>query len=98
MITEHAVLQIDPTKAAEFEAAFAQARPLIAGQPGFLSLRLLRIHETAGRYVLFVGWAALADHTEGFRSSPEYAPWRALLHPFYDPMPDVEHASDVFTD
>lgn len=96
MIAEHAVLQIDPTQSAEFEATFALARPLIAVQPGFRSLRLIRIDETPGRYVLLVGWDKLTDHTEGFRGSPEYQRWRSLLHPFYDPLPAVEHGSDVF--
>ncbi len=96
MITEHAVLQVDPSRTGAFESAFAQARPLIAVQRGFRSLRLLRIDQTPGRYVLMVGWDTLVDHTEGFRTSPEYARWRALLHPFYDPFPVVEHGVDVF--
>ena len=43
------------------------------------------------RYLLLVWWDALESHTEGFRKSPEYARWRELLHPFYDPFPVVEH-------
>jgi hypothetical protein len=31
----------------------------------------------------------------GFRSSPEYQRWRALLHRFYDPYPTVEHFSPL---
>lgn len=27
----------------------------------------------------------------GFRKSPEYPRWRALLHEFYDPMPTVTY-------
>ena len=34
-------------------------------------------------------------HTEGFRSSPSYQEWRALLHHFYDPFPTVEHYEQV---
>jgi hypothetical protein len=30
------------------------------------------------------GWRAIEDHTEGFRKSPEYQRWKALLHHFYD--------------
>ncbi|MGH6933009.1 MAG: antibiotic biosynthesis monooxygenase family protein [Dongiaceae bacterium] len=43
------------------------------------------------RYVLLVRWRRLEDHTEGFRQSPRYQDWRALLHHFYDPFPTVEH-------
>jgi len=27
----------------------------------------------------------------GFRTSPQYQEWKALLHHFYDPFPTVEH-------
>lgn len=95
MILEHAILQVDPDRAEEFEAAFGRARPLIAAQPGFGSLQLQRGIESPGRYVLLVTWDRLEDHTEGFRSSPEYATWAELLHRFYDPFPVVEHFEEV---
>jgi len=41
--------------------------------------------------VLLVQWKRLEDHTIGFRQSPEYQRWKALLHHFYDPFPTVEH-------
>ena len=37
----------------------------------------------------------LEDHTDGFRGSPAYDGWRALLHSFYDPFPTVEHFTPV---
>jgi len=39
---------------------------------------------------------SLADHTAGFRKSPEYAEWKSLLHHYYEPFPTVEHYSPVF--
>jgi heme-degrading monooxygenase HmoA len=42
-----------------------------------------------------VRWERLEDHTEGFRRSPEYERWKALLHHFYDPFPVVEHFTEV---
>ena len=50
-----------------------------------------RCLETPNRYLLLVAWKKLEDHTVGFRESPRYAQWRALLHHFYDPFPLVEH-------
>jgi len=95
MITECALLDVRPGAEADFEAAFRQARPLVAGQPGFVSLRLERCVENRSRYLLLVEWARLADHTEGFRRSAEYERWRALLHHFYEPFPTVEHFESV---
>ena len=91
MILEHAPLDVIAGREAEFEAAFATARPIIASMPGFVSLRLSRCIESPNRYLLLVEWERLEDHTEGFRGSPEYQAWRSLLHHFYDPFPTVEH-------
>lgn len=66
VIMEQAVLDVRPRTEAEFEAAFSQARAIIASMPGFESLRLLRCLETLHRYLLLVEWERLEDHTEGF--------------------------------
>lgn len=95
MILEHALLDVLPGHETEFQAAFDDARPLIARQPGFRSLRLDRCLEHPNRYLLLVEWDALEDHTEGFRTSPEYDRWRELLHPFYEPFPSVEHYETI---
>ncbi len=79
----------------DFEAAFAQAAPLISDMPGFRGLTLSRCVEDDGSYLLLVEWDRLEDHTVGFRESPEYQEWRRLLHPFYDPAPTVLHFQPV---
>jgi heme-degrading monooxygenase HmoA len=91
MILEHAVLDVLPGEVQRFEAAFADAKAIIASMPGFRSLRLERCIEQRSRYLLLVEWERLEDHTEGFRGSPEFERWRELLHHFYDPFPTVEH-------
>jgi heme-degrading monooxygenase HmoA len=97
VILEHAVLRVRPGQEAGFESAFAEARYIIAAMPGFGGLTLSRCIERPGSYLLLVHWRRLADHTEGFRTSPEYQLWRRLLHHFYDPFPTVEHYDPVFT-
>lgn len=91
MILEHALLDVRPGREDAFLAAFAEARPLIAAQKGFLDLSLERCVEAPSRFLLLVRWETLEDHTEGFRDSPEYVRWRELLHHFYDPFPEVTH-------
>lgn len=97
MILEHALLTVRPGEQAAFEADVARARPLIAATPGFRGLRLSRCLERDTGYLLLVEWDRLEDHTEGFRGSPAYAGWKALLHPYYDPFPVVEHFTTVLT-
>jgi heme-degrading monooxygenase HmoA len=91
MILELALLDVIAGREAEFEAAFAQAQTIIASMPGYLGHELQRCVERPSRYVLLVRWQRLEDHTNGFRGSAEYQRWKALLHHFYDPFPDVEH-------
>lgn len=91
MILEHALLQVSGEREVEFEESFRAAAPIISSMPGFRSLRLERCIEDRSRYLLLVQWEHLEDHTEGFRQSPAYQQWKALLHHFYDPFPTVEH-------
>lgn len=97
MILEQAVLPVVPGREADFEAAFAEARQIIAAQHGFLGLTLSRCLERPSGYLLLVEWETLEDHTEGFRGSAGYQQWRELLHHFYEPFPVVEHYATVLT-
>ncbi len=98
MILEAAYLTVAPARANDFEAAFRRASPVIAASPGYLGHELQRCLEIPGRYLLLVRWERLEDHTVGFRGSPGYQEWKALLHHFYDPFPTVEHFARVSLD
>ena len=88
---EVAILNVRPGTTADFEVAFRRAEPLIARMPGYGGHELRRCMEAKDRYLLLVHWDSLESHTLGFRGSPEYREWKALLHGFYDPFPVVEH-------
>ncbi len=94
-VLEQAILPIKPGREGDFEAAFTTATGLISGMPGFRSLTLSRGVERPDTYLLLVHWDTVADHEVGFRGSPEYQQWRALLHDFYEPFPVVEHFAEV---
>lgn len=95
-ILEVAILDVLPGEEDAFETAFSQAQAIIASMDGYLGHELQRCVETRNRYILLVRWQTLEDHTVGFRQSPEYQDWKALLHHFYDPFPVVEHYETVF--
>jgi len=54
-----------------------------------------RAVETPTSYLLLVERQSLEHHTVGFRESPQYSEWKALLHHFYEPFPVVEHFVEV---
>ena len=91
MILEVAVLNVIPSHESAFEPAFRHAVPILAGARGYVTHELRRSIEDTSSYILLVQWQTLEDHTVGFRTSPQYQEWKALLHHFYDPFPTVEH-------
>jgi heme-degrading monooxygenase HmoA len=91
MILEVATLDVRAGLGPSFERDFATASALIRSIPGYLSHELQRCIETEGRYLLLVRWETVSAHTEGFRKSAQYAQWKGLLHPYYNPFPVVEH-------
>ena len=91
MILEVAHLDVKPGQSRAFEAAFAQAQLIISSMPGYAGHELRPCIENPSRNLLPVHRERLEDYTQGFRGSPEYRQWEALLHHFYEPFPAVEH-------
>jgi heme-degrading monooxygenase HmoA len=87
VILEVATLQIRPGQAEGFERSFRRAQSIISSMPGHISHELQRCVERPNEYVLLVRWQSVEAHEEGFRGSPEYQEWKALLHHYYDPFP-----------
>ena len=96
MILEVAMLQVRTGEGGRFEEAFRRAEPLIASAAGYQRHELRRCLEAPDRYLLLVWWASLEAHMQGFRGSPAYQEWKALLHHFYEPFPVVEHYAPLF--
>jgi heme-degrading monooxygenase HmoA len=95
MVLEHAVITVRDGASQEFEAAVRQARAVIAASPGFVSLSLHRGVEAPDRYLLLVEWETLDDHIVGFRQSDRFTEWRALIGPFFESPPMVDHVEAV---
>lgn len=92
MILEVADIRITPGRQAEFEAAIALGTStVIARAQGYLGHRVQKGVESPERYLLFVHWATLEDHTVTFRGGPLFAQWRAIVGPFFAGPPSVEH-------
>ena len=91
MVLEVAILNVRPGETDAFESAFREAQQIISSVAGYRRHELRHCVEDGNRYLLLVWWDTLESHTEGFRRSPEYERWRALLHHFYDSFPVVEH-------
>lgn len=97
MITEIAHLTIDPSNAAAFEGAVAEAAAAFQRSDGCRSMALERVLEDPGQYRLRVQWDSVDHHMDTFRNSPEFQIWRSLAGPYFVSPPKVEHSELVST-
>ncbi|MEK8034387.1 antibiotic biosynthesis monooxygenase [Ideonella sp. DXS29W] len=92
MILEHADIRIAPGQQAAFEEAIQRGlKTVITRAQGFRGAKVQRGIEQPERYLLLIEWDTLEDHTVGFRQSPLFAEWRAIVGPFFAAPPVVEH-------
>lgn len=93
MVLEVAILNIKAGLAFRFEANFKKASSIISSIRGCQGHQLKKCLEVPNQYLLLVHWETLEDHEDGFRKAKEYQEWKALLHHFYEPFPEVLHYS-----
>lgn len=92
MILELADIRIQPGQQAAFDEAIQRGLDtVIAKAAGYVSHQVHKGIETPERYVLMITWQTLEAHTVGFRGSPAFAEWRAIVGPFFAQPPVVEH-------
>ena len=92
MILELADIRIQPGQQAAFEEAIQRGlKTVISQAKGFQGYKVNRGIESPERFILQIFWATLEDHTVGFRESPLFAQWRAIVGPFFAAPPVVEH-------
>jgi heme-degrading monooxygenase HmoA len=92
MILEVADIRIHAGQNAAFESALRKGIEEVASRAkGFRGWKVNRGIESPDRYLLMVFWDTLEDHTVGFRQSPAFPQWRAIVGPFFATAPSVEH-------
>lgn len=92
MILELADIRIRPGQNAAFEEAILRGlETVLRPVHGFQGYKVNRGIESAERYILQIFWDTLEDHTVGFRQSPAFGLWRAIVGPFFAAPPVVEH-------
>ena len=96
MILERAIFALKPGTAKEFAAAYAKARLLIEASKGCRKAEMRPGIENPDGALLLVWWDSVEDHMKGFRESPAFTEWRALLSPFFVSPPAMEHYEEPF--
>ncbi|UUX97163.1 antibiotic biosynthesis monooxygenase [Aquabacterium sp. J223] len=92
MILEVADIRIRPGEQTAFDAAIERGlTTVIAKAAGYRGHRVLKGIESPERYLLTIWWDSVDAHNVGFRQSPAFAEWRAIVGPFFAHAPQVEH-------
>lgn len=95
MVLEIADIAVRPGTEGEFVAAYREAVPFVTKTPGFRNARMTRSIESPSRFVLLIEWETVEAHTVAFRESENFGRWRALIGPYFDGPPRIEHFDDV---
>ena len=92
MILELADIRIHAGQQAAFELAIQRGlATVISRAQGFKGGKVNRGIENPERYILQIYWDTLEDHTVAFRGGPLFPEWRAIVGPFFNGPPSVEH-------
>ena len=92
MIVELADFQVRSEDRDTFSDAIRRAAAtVLARAAGYRGHTILACIESPGRFILTVEWDSVEAHTVGFRQSPAFAEWRAIIGPFFQQPPHVEH-------
>ncbi len=95
MVLEVALIDVLVGQEEQFAAAYGKAREILASTPGLLSLRMTQGIESPSRFVLLVEWESVQAHLDNFRATERFTNWRALIGPYFDGAPSVEHFQDI---
>jgi quinol monooxygenase YgiN len=96
VIVEIANLEAKEGQADAMREGLRRAREVISQSPGYLGSAFHQSIERPERFVLYIQWASIEDHTEGFRKGPLFPAWRSHWAEYMAGPPDVLHYQ-VFT-
>ncbi|MER2267530.1 antibiotic biosynthesis monooxygenase family protein [Methylobacterium oxalidis] len=91
MILEIAQIDVKPGSEAEFEAGIERASAIFKAAEGCRSFEVRRSVEKPQRYRLLIEWETLEAHTKDFTGSQAWKDYRAMVSPYFESPPSVEH-------
>ena len=91
MIVEYIRYAVPEERARAFVEAYDAARAPLMTSPYCTSFDLSRCVEDPAQFVLRIEWTSAEDHMQGFRGSPEFREFFALVKPFYEDIQEMRH-------
>ena len=91
MIVEYIRYTVDPAATDAFLAAYAAAGEILQRDPHCLAWELTQSEREPTRCTVRIEWDSAEGHLEGFRSSPAFADFLALVGPYVAAIDEMEH-------
>lgn len=75
----------------QFEEDYDKAARFLDASPHCLNYRLARSGKEKNRYAMLIEWDSAEGHLQGFRQSPEFGKFFALVKPYFNMIEEMEH-------
>jgi quinol monooxygenase YgiN len=91
MIPEILRYNIPADQKADFEQDYASAAEQLRANEHCLGYQFLESDKEPGRYLVTLWWDSEEGHIQGFRSSPQFPPFLAIVRKWIPMMEEMEH-------
>lgn len=95
MVMEIIRYTIDDGQERAFEEAYEQASNYLEESPHCQSYQTTRCVEEPNRYIVRIEWDSMDGHLKGFRQSPEFRRFFALVRPYFNSIDEMQHYQQV---
>jgi quinol monooxygenase YgiN len=97
MIVEYTRYKIDSTRREAFETAYKKAVRSLEASSHCVAYELSHCTEDSDHYILRIEWHSQEGHLKGFRSSPEFRAFFAVVQPFVKDIEEMRHYAVLST-
>jgi quinol monooxygenase YgiN len=91
VIVEYTRYKIDEERCNAFEQDYKKAGESLAASTHCLAYELSRCKEDPEHYILRIEWDSEEGHLKGFRSSPEFKAFFAVVQPYVKDIEEMRH-------
>ena len=91
MVIEIIRYTLDDGQERAFEEAYRQAGKHLDESPHCLNHQTTRCVEEPHHYIVRIEWDSMDGHLKGFRQSPAFRQFFALVRPFFNSIEEMQH-------
>ena len=95
MIVEYTRYKVDEKRRTLFERVYEKAGEALASSVSCLHYELSNCSEDPGYYILRIEWDSEEGHLNGFRNSPEFKTFFALVQPYVKDIEEMRHCKVI---